>query len=205
MKVALLVVLTVVEIIIHALALLAAVFLFVSGAFAAGSIWSTTPRYHFRWMDYSHTIADLDSVGRQIDTKLDQFKASCYAYQKHKQCDQIITKKSIQVVDDFTFYCGDVSSTGLCGGENGGSNILVIRWNKINATDPSQCAGSPIVRTRQQMYELSGGNPYWLSHPSPYFCANLADPMPALVHELCHAFGAKVGHVSGFADCQKPK
>jgi hypothetical protein len=54
------------------------------------------------------------------------------------------------------------------------------------------------------MYELSGGNGYWLGHTASIFCENGTDILPALVHELCHAFGPEVGHVAGLEQCQNP-
>jgi hypothetical protein len=107
------------------------------------------------------------------------------------------------IVSDFTFYCSQ-SPTSLCAGLTSGGNITTILYNKINGHSGDACRNSLMLRDRAGMYELSKGNGYWLGHTASIFCEARNDVLPALVHELCHAFGPEIGHIAGLEQCQKP-
>lgn len=145
----------------------------------------------------------LEPRGVEIQTlvveKQQAFLAQCYKWQDPQRCDKVLEKARLQIVDDFTFRYGRRLYNGMFFGLR---RVKLSLYNKINTNDLRDCQGSPIVRTREEMFELSGGDNYWLDHPSSYFCANPVDLLPAFTHELCHAFGSRVGHVAGYEECQ---
>ena len=147
---------------------------------------------------------DVEAVLDWVDLRAEEFRVQCYKWQDHERCERAIVSPLVKIVDDFTVFCGrGVSPSSLCGGvSNLRGRITVLMYGKINAATLDECAGSPIIRDREGMYELSRGNVYWLNHASNYFCANMQEILPALVHEMCHFFGRRIGHVAGFEECQ---
>ena len=144
-------------------------------------------------------LAEISGIA---EGRKQEMLAVCYKYQKPARCDQAAGRARIAVVNDFAFPSG-AAKYGLASGSY--LNVRTIKvglYNRFTTDNLDNCVDSPITRTRQQMFEYSKGDKFWLSHPHPYFCANPKDLLPALVHELCHFFGAKVGHVEGKANCQ---
>ena len=140
-----------------------------------------------------------------VDARKQEFLEKCYKYQSPKRCDQVAASVKITIVDDFVFRTG-ASHTGLASGlTSNGRAVKVAYYNRIATDDLALCAQSPLVRTRLEMHKLSGRNRYWLTAPFEYRCADPNDLLPALVHEMCHAFGANVGHITGLDECQARK
>ena len=143
-------------------------------------------------------------VRQVVEVRKQEFLAKCYLYKVTKRCDQIVVRTKVIVIDDFAFRTG-YSPTGLASGLGGGLNVRVAYYNRMATNDLALCAKSPMVRTRLEMHKWAGRNRYWLTAPFEYRCADASDLLPALVHEMCHNFGAKVGHMAGLDDCQTRK
>jgi hypothetical protein len=134
--------------------------------------------------------------------KQTQFLDQCYKWQQPLKCDKVIEKAKIRVVDDFIFPVRFAPHGTAHGRFQGVKRIKESLYNRHSTNNLEECQGSPIIRTREQMYKLSYWNEYWQNHPNDYFCADPSDLLASMVHELCHAFGREVGHVEGFEDCQ---
>ena len=140
-------------------------------------------------------------VGEVIDERITTFLVQCRKWQVDTKCDSVVARYSAEIVNDYTFRCGQISFTGLCGGV-AGKKVKVILYQKINTNSVANCPLTVFVRDRQAMYLLSGRNVYWLNHSSSVFCGDPGNLLPTLVHELCHAFGKNLGHVGGREECQ---
>jgi hypothetical protein len=168
----------------------------------AGPTVLKSPRHSFRFVLPDSLLDRKEEISTLVDHKVVEFLDQCGKWRPVKRCQNIVRTYRMIVVDDFSFY-SSASSTGLASGEHRSSEVRVSLYNRFYADSQESCPA--MYRDRQGQYELSGKNEYWLKHPSAYFCANPRDLLPAFVHELCHNFGAKVGHASGKEDCQPVK
>jgi hypothetical protein len=162
-----------------------------------------SPRHQFHFILPWSLRKEAKTVAGWVDYRVDEFMAACYKWQSPTSCHDAVRTSKALIVHDYTFYCSQ-SPTGLCAGLTTGGNITTILYNKVNGYSPDACRNSFLRRDRRGMYELSGGNAYWLAHGASIFCEAGTDILPALVHEICHAFGAEVGHIAGLEPCQRP-
>jgi hypothetical protein len=142
-------------------------------------------------------------IAALVDEKIDEFMSQCTKWYTPKRCQRVVKNTRMTVIDHINFSIPAKKPSGLASGQRIGSHIKVSFYNRFPAESPDQCPAE--YYTREDLYERSRGRQYWLDHEFPYFCQNPDDLLPAMVHELCHAFGSLVGHVAGKEDCEPIK
>jgi hypothetical protein len=146
-----------------------------------------------------------EEIEQLVAERIEQFTVCCNKWQKPAKCEQVLVKtQTIQVVDHFRFPLAG-TARGSANGQflKNGRLLKVCLYNIMPGFD-----SGIHTRTREQMAELAvgkRGKAYWSNHSAEIFSANPNDLLPGLVHELCHHFGALVGHVAGKEDCQPVK
>jgi hypothetical protein len=141
-------------------------------------------------------------ITQLVEQRTKEFLTQCYKWQPPKKCNQAVERAEVTIVDDFVFP----SKSGKYGFAKGQytniRNIKVSLYERIETNQRKDCANSPLIRDRGEMHRLSGDR-YWLTHQYAYFCARPTEqlPAPVFIHELCHFFGARIGH-TGKEECQ---
>lgn len=139
------------------------------------------------------------AIQRIVLDRIADYRFFCHRHQPMAECDKNLRTALVVFVDDYTFPCGE-SPTGLCGGTRSGDHIVTRLYEMKRGEVPPDAEVSHL-RTREQMWILSGGNPYWLGQPK-WFWGQVPRGASALLHELCHYFGDDLGHVSGREECE---